>query len=193
VDRAFVLNRAGLDRELLYVAMTRHRQGCTLYTDTARMALLYQKNQIRRDGVVVDIDGAGRLEAPDALDQEDEQMQTLTPEMAIRQIILEGQQSSGKQNAADFVVNRQAWAEARSAEEAMAHEIRIRMSASEAVFAQPKQDPSFLPQIARSFAKQRSDGVSHRVSAQDQRQEEVWKKEAIKETRPRGPRHEPEW
>lgn len=193
VDRAFVLNRAGLDRELLYVAMTRHRQGCTLYTDTTRMALLYQKNQIRRDGVVVDIDGVGRLEAPDALDQEDEQTQTLTPEMAIRQIILEGQQSSGKQNAADFVVNRQAWAEARSAEEAVAHEIRTRTIASEAVFAQPRQDPSFLPQISRSFAKQRSDGVSHRVSAQDQRQEEVWKKEAIKETRPQGPRHEPEW
>lgn len=157
------------------------------------MALLYQKNQIQRDGVVVDIDGAGRLEAPDALDQEDEHTQILTPEMATRQIILEGQQSSGKQNAADFVVNRQAWAEARSAEEAVAHEIRTRTIASEAVFAQPKQDPSFLPKISRPFAKQRSDGVSHRVSAQDQRQEEVWKKEAIKETRPQGPRHEPEW
>lgn len=193
VDRAFILNSAGLDRELLYVGMTRHRQVCTLYTDTARMALLYQKNQIRRDGVVVDIDGAGRLEAPDALDQEDAQMQTLTPEMAIKQIILEGQQSSGKQNAADFVVNRQAWAEARSAEEAMAHEIRARKVASEAVFAMPKQNLSRPSARPISYPKQAMARPSRRLSEQDQRQEALRVGEAIKETRPRGPRQEPEW
>lgn len=193
VDRAFILNSAGLDRELFYVAMTRHRQACTLYTDTARMAFLYQKNQIRRDGVVVDIDGTGRLEAPDALDQEDTAAQTLTPEMAIRQIILEGQQSSGKQNAADFVVNRQAWAEARSAGEAMANEIRARKGASEAAFVMPKQNVSRPSARPISYPEQTRARPSRRLPERDQRQEALRVGETIKETRPRGPRQEPEW
>ncbi len=193
VDRAFILNSAGLDRELLYVAMTRHRQACTLYTDTARLALLYQKNQIRRDGVVVDIDGAGRLEAPDALDQDDPQVQALTPEVAIRQIILEGLQSSGKQNAADFVEDRQTWAHARSAQEAVAHEIRARQVASEAVFAMPKQNLSRPSARRISYPKQAMTRPSRRLSEQDQRQEALRVGEVIKETRPREPRQEPEW
>ncbi|MCX2562268.1 relaxase domain-containing protein [Acetobacter farinalis] len=95
VDRSYVLNAAGMDREALYVGMTRHKEDCHLYTDVTRIGINVRDNRIRRDGVKVQISDAGKLEAPDAQDRDDAG-DRVNRETVIRQIIYEGQKSREK-------------------------------------------------------------------------------------------------
>lgn len=122
VDRSYVLNAAGMDRESLYVGMTRHKEDCHLYTDTTRIGVNVRDNRIRRDGVKVQISDAGKLEAPDAQDRDDAG-DRVNRETVIRQIIYEGQKSREKGNAADFSVDRMAWAFSRTAHDAVQGDI----------------------------------------------------------------------
>lgn len=122
VDRAYVLNAAGLDKETLYVGMTRHKEDCCLYTDATRIGINVRDNRIRRDGVKAQISNQGKLEAPDAQDREGDG-DRVSRETVIRQIIYEGQQSRSKGNAADFSVDRMAWAFSRTAHDAVQGDI----------------------------------------------------------------------
>ncbi|GBQ31367.1 conjugative relaxase domain-containing protein [Gluconacetobacter sacchari DSM 12717] len=137
VDRAYVLNAAGLDRESLYVGMTRHREDCRLYTDVTRIGLNVRDNRIRRDGVTATISDEGHLEAPDAADRGDVG-DAVDRETVVRQIVYEGQQSREKGNAADFVMDRHAWASAPSAQEAVRNDIEMRRVALERIKEAPK-------------------------------------------------------
>ena len=121
-DRSYVLNAAGMERESLYVGMTRHKEDCHLYTDTTRIGINVRDNRIRRDGVKVQISDAGKLEAPDAQDRDDAG-DRVNRETVIRQIIYEGQKSREKGNAADFSVDRMAWAFSRTAHDAVQGDI----------------------------------------------------------------------
>lgn len=122
VDRSYVLNAAGLDKETLYVGMTRHKEDCCLYTDATRIGINVRDNRIRRDGVKAQISNSGKLEAPDAQDREGDG-DRVNRETVIRQIIYEGQQSRSKGNAADFSVDRMAWAFSRTAQDAVQGDI----------------------------------------------------------------------
>jgi hypothetical protein len=122
VDRSYVLNAAGMDRESLYVGVTRHKEDCYLYTDTNRIGINVRDNRIRRDGVTAQISNSGKLEAPDAQDRDDAG-DRVNRETVIRQIIYEGQQSREKGNAADFSVDRMAWAFSRTAQDAVQGDI----------------------------------------------------------------------
>ncbi|MFT9015117.1 MAG: MobF family relaxase [Acetobacter sp.] len=122
VDRSYVLNAAGMDRESLYVGMTRHKEDCHLYTDTTRIGINVRDNRIRRDGVTAQISNSGKLEAPDAQDR-DNTGDRVSRETVIRQIIYEGQKSREKGNAADFSVDRMAWAFSRTAQDAVQGDI----------------------------------------------------------------------
>lgn len=121
-DRSYVLNAAGLDKESLYVGMTRHKEDCHLYVDATRIGLNVRDNRIRRDGVSASISAAGQLEAPDALDKDDPG-DKVDRDAVIKQIIYEGEQSREKGNAADFSQHRQSWASAPTAELAVQGEI----------------------------------------------------------------------
>ncbi|MCP1215948.1 hypothetical protein NKW53_07725 [Acetobacter orientalis] len=122
VDRSYVLNAAGLDKESLYVGMTRHKEDCHLYVDATRIGLNVRDNRIRRDGVPASISASGQLEAPDALDKDDPG-DKVDRDAVIKQIIYEGEQSREKGNAADFSQHRQSWASAPTAEMAVHGEI----------------------------------------------------------------------
>jgi conjugative relaxase-like TrwC/TraI family protein len=122
VNRSYVLNAAGMDKEALYVGMTRHKEDCHLYTDVTRIGINVRDNRIRRDGVTAQISNQGKLEAPDAQDREGDG-DRVNRETVIRQIIYEGQQSRSKGNAADFSVDRMAWAFSRTAHDAVQGDI----------------------------------------------------------------------
>ncbi|KXV79224.1 hypothetical protein AD953_03015, partial [Acetobacter malorum] len=122
VDRSYVLNAAGMDKESLYVGMTRHKEDCHLYVDATRIGLNVRDNRIRRDGVSASISAMGQLEAPDALDKDDPG-DKVDRDAVIKQIIYEGEQSREKGNAADFSMNRPAWASAPTAELAVQGDI----------------------------------------------------------------------
>ena len=122
VNRSYVLNAAGMDKEALYVGMTRHKEDCHLYTDVTRIGINVRDNRIRRDGVTAQISNQGKLEAPDAQDREGDG-DRVNRETVIRQIIYEGQQSRKKGNAADFSVDRMAWAFSRTAHDAVQGDI----------------------------------------------------------------------
>jgi hypothetical protein len=122
VNRSYVLNAAGMDKEALYVGMTRHKEDCHLYTDVTRIGINVRDNRIRRDGVTAQISNQGKLEAPDAQDREGDG-DRVNRETVIRQIIYEGQQSREKGNAADFSVDRMAWAFSRTAHDAVQGDI----------------------------------------------------------------------
>ncbi|PAK75089.1 hypothetical protein CRM93_13835 [Acetobacter fabarum] len=122
VDRSYVLNAAGMDKESLYVGMTRHKEDCHLYVDATRIGLNVRDNRIRRDGVSASISAAGQLEAPDALDKDDPG-DKVDRDAVIKQIIYEGEQSREKGNAADFSQHKRSWASAPTAELAVQGEI----------------------------------------------------------------------
>lgn len=109
VNRAFVLNSAGLDTELLYVAMTRHKDNATLYTDVTRMDQDKARREIQRDGAVAAVSNLNHLRAEDG-DDVKSVSEPVSRDEAIRQIIYDGEQSSKKDNAADFMCNVREWA-----------------------------------------------------------------------------------
>ena len=139
VDRSFVLDAAGLDRELLYVSMTRHKEDCHLYTDTTRIGLNMKDNRVRRDGVSVGIDREGKLKAPDAAERDLLDGDAVNYDIAIKQIIYEGMQSANKNNAADFVMDRTAWANAPSAQVAVQNDIEMRQAALKSLTSESDQ------------------------------------------------------
>lgn len=130
VDRAYVLNASGMDKESIYVSMTRHKEDCHLYTDVTRIGANVRDARIRKDGVTASISDEGRLKAPDAADR-DQAGDAVDRETVIRQIAYEGQQSNAKGNAADFVQDRHAWASASTAREAVRGDIEARRVALE--------------------------------------------------------------
>lgn len=130
VDRSYVLNAAGMDRESLYVGMTRHKEDCHLYTDVTRIGINVRDNRIRRDGVTAQISNTGKLEAPDAQDRDDAG-DRVNRDTVIRQIIYEGQKSREKGNAADFSVDRMAWAFSQTAHDAVQGDIDRRKAMQE--------------------------------------------------------------
>ncbi|MBB2154819.1 relaxase domain-containing protein [Gluconacetobacter diazotrophicus] len=124
VDEAFVLNRAGLDSELLYVAMTRHKQDVRMYVDSDRIGTVFRKNEVRREGLEISVSDDSRLEATDATDP-------LVPNAVgrgdvIKQLVYEGSISDRKSNAFDSVADRRAWASAPDAKTAVANDIAHR-------------------------------------------------------------------
>ncbi|TWB05630.1 MobF family relaxase [Gluconacetobacter diazotrophicus] len=139
VDRSFVLNAAGMDREALYVGMTRHKEDCHLYTDVTRIGINVRDNRIRRDGVKVQISDSGKLEAPDAQDKDDAG-DRVNRETVIRQVIYEGQKSREKGNAADFSVDRMAWALSRTAQDAVEGDIDRRQVMQERIMEEGPSD-----------------------------------------------------
>lgn len=165
VDRAYVLNAAGLDRESLYVGMTRHREDCHLYTDVTRIGLNVRDNRIRRDGVTATISDEGHLEAPDAADRGDVG-DAVDREAAIRQIVYEGQQSNTKRNAADFVMDRHAWATAPSAKEAVRNDIESRRVALEHIKEAPKTADERLEALKEAWADEKVTGVDRVAPAE---------------------------
>lgn len=139
VDRSYVLNAAGMDRESLYVGMTRHKEDCHLYVDATRIGINVRDNRIRRDGVKVQISDSGKLEAPDAQDRDDAG-DRVNREAVIRQVIYEGQKSREKGNAADFSVDRMAWALSRTAQDAVQGDIDRRRVMQERIMEEGPSD-----------------------------------------------------
>ena len=95
-----------MDKESLYVGITRHKENCYLYLDATRIRLNVRDDSIRHDRVSTLISATGQLEAPDALDQDDPG-DDIDRDAVIRQVIYEGKQSREKGNGPSSIEQKE--------------------------------------------------------------------------------------
>lgn len=107
VDHAFVLNSEGMGQESAYVAMTRHRQDCTMYVNSARLedrvANMTSENKF-------EIYKDGRTKGKDSGDEEEAVREEVPREEVMKLLYQECSKKDIKTNISDFVLNKKEWA-----------------------------------------------------------------------------------